>query len=157
MIASCISPSCILFIYMVHLGTAVADIGRGRGYPVGNAIWCIRRLRPWDGRDEDLVGPTFSIHCTILVPPLKTRTHFQNLALSDLLFVTICIPPTAVDYAIGWPFGLGVCRVVQYLVHVSTYREARQNSSLHLYHSEKFSFAPIGNLRCYKRYFRREF
>ena len=58
-----------------------------------------------------------------MVPPFETRTHFQNLALSDLLFVTICIPPTAVDYAIGWPFGPGVCRVVQYLVHVSTYRD----------------------------------
>ena len=54
----------------------------------------------------------------------------QNLALSDLLFVTICIPPTAVDYAIGWPFGLGVCRVVQYLIHVSTYREARRDSEI---------------------------
>ena len=50
----------------------------------------------------------------------------QNLALSDLLFVTICIPPTAVDYAAGWPFGLRVCRVVQYLIHVSTYREEEE-------------------------------
>ena len=133
---------------MVHLGTAVADIGRGRGYPVGNAIWCIRRLRPWDGRDEDLVGPTFSINCTILVPPLKTLIHFQNLALSDLLFVTICIPPTAVDYAIGWPFGLGVCRVVQYLVHVSTYRDRGTTEFItsFVYHTENFSFALIGNL-----------
>ena len=43
------------------------------------------------------------------------------MALSDLLFVTICIPPTAVDYAIGWPFGSRSCKIVQYLVHVSTY------------------------------------
>ena len=43
------------------------------------------------------------------------------MALSDLLFVTICIPPTAVDYAIGWPFGELWCKVVQYLVHVTTY------------------------------------
>lgn len=46
---------------------------------------------------------------------------FQNLAIADLLFVTICIPPTAVDYAIGWPFGSALCSVVQYLVHVTTY------------------------------------
>ena len=46
----------------------------------------------------------------------------QNLALSDLLFVTICIPPTAVDYAIGWPFGDTCCKLVQYLVHITTYK-----------------------------------
>ena len=45
--------------------------------------------------------------------------------------MTICIPPTAVDYAIGWPFGLGVCRVVQYLVHVSTYREEQGHHRIH--------------------------
>jgi hypothetical protein len=26
-----------------------------------------------------------------------------------------------VDYAIGWPFGDSMCRLVQYLIHVSTY------------------------------------
>ncbi len=43
------------------------------------------------------------------------------MSLSDLLFVTICIPPTAVDYAIGWPFGNAWCKLVQYLVHASVY------------------------------------
>ena len=45
----------------------------------------------------------------------------QNLALSDLLFVSICIPLTAVHYAIGWPFGSVCCKLVQYLIHVTTY------------------------------------
>ena len=46
---------------------------------------------------------------------------FQNLSLSDLLFVTICIPPTAVDYAVGWPLGPVWCKLVQFLVHATTY------------------------------------
>jgi allatostatin receptor len=45
----------------------------------------------------------------------------QNLSLTDLLFVTICIPPTAVDYAEGWPFGPAWCSVVQFLIHLTTY------------------------------------
>ncbi|CAB4065996.1 ASTA-R [Lepeophtheirus salmonis] len=44
-----------------------------------------------------------------------------NLALSDLLLLIICIPPTAVDYAVGWPFGKELCIVVQYLIHVTVY------------------------------------
>jgi len=43
------------------------------------------------------------------------------LALTDLLFVSICIPPTAVDYAVGWPLGRVSCKLVQYFIHVSTY------------------------------------
>ena len=90
-------------------------------------------LSPWHGtimalrKMKKFLVP-HSVHCLL---PLNQDFFWQNLALSDLLFVTICIPPTAVDYAIGWPFGLGVCRVVQYLVHVSTYREARQDSETH--------------------------
>ncbi|QQP52479.1 AllatostatinA receptorlike, partial [Caligus rogercresseyi] len=38
-----------------------------------------------------------------------------------LLLLTICIPPTAVDYAVGWPFGNKLCVTVQYLIHVSVY------------------------------------
>lgn len=46
---------------------------------------------------------------------------FQNLAISDLLFVIICIPPSALDYVISWPLGDICCRVVQYIIHVTCY------------------------------------
>ena len=44
---------------------------------------------------------------------------FQNLAVSDLLFVIICIPPTALSYSISWPLGDICCRIVQYIIHVT--------------------------------------
>ncbi len=35
--------------------------------------------------------------------------------------MTICIPPTAVDYAVGWPLGAAWCKLVQFLIHATTY------------------------------------
>ena len=49
------------------------------------------------------------------------KLFFQNLATSDLIFVTVCIPPTAISYAVSWPFGDVFCRIVQYLIHASCY------------------------------------
>ena len=46
-------------------------------------------------------------------------SFFQNLAVSDLLFVIICITPTALDYAIDWPLGDICCRIMQYIIHVT--------------------------------------
>ena len=46
---------------------------------------------------------------------------FQNLAISDLLFVTICIPSTAISYARDWPFGDVFCRLFQYINYVTCY------------------------------------
>ena len=48
-------------------------------------------------------------------------TDFQNLAISDLLFVTICIPSTAISYARDWPFGDVFCRLFQYINYVTCY------------------------------------
>ena len=50
---------------------------------------------------------------------LASFSFFQNLAVSDLLFVIICIPPTALDYAIDWPLGDICCRIMQYIIHVT--------------------------------------
>jgi hypothetical protein len=46
---------------------------------------------------------------------------FQNLATADLLFIVTCIPPTAIDYAVGWPLDDLWCKIVQYLINVTTY------------------------------------
>jgi len=48
-----------------------------------------------------------------------TNVLIVNLAVSDLLFVIICIPPTALDYAIDWPLGDICCRIMQYIIHVT--------------------------------------
>jgi hypothetical protein len=45
----------------------------------------------------------------------------QNLATADLLFIVTCIPPTAIDYAVGWPLDDLWCKIVQYLINVTTY------------------------------------
>jgi allatostatin receptor len=43
------------------------------------------------------------------------------LATADLLFIVTCIPPTAIDYAMGWPLDDQWCKIVQYLINVTTY------------------------------------
>ena len=55
--------------------------------------------------------------------PLYNRNSFffQNLAISDLLFVTICIPAAATAYTGNWPFGDIFCRISQYMIHVTCY------------------------------------
>ena len=49
-------------------------------------------------------------------PQMRNTTNLLilNLAVADLLFITMCVPFTAVDYVImAWPFGLVWCRTVQ--------------------------------------------
>ena len=53
--------------------------------------------------------------------PIWIPTYFQNLAISDLLFVIICIPSTAISYARDWPFGDVFCRLFQYINYVTCY------------------------------------
>src|SRR6218665_1433055 len=51
-----------------------------------------------------------------------TNVLIINLAAADLLFIVICVPFTAIGYAIPvWPFGDGWCKIYQYVVHVTAY------------------------------------
>jgi len=49
-----------------------------------------------------------------------TNTLIISLAVADLLFIVICVPFTAVSYAITvWPFGTAWC-MVSYSVQLSS-------------------------------------
>ena len=52
-----------------------------------------------------------------------TNLLIINLAMADLLFIVLCVPFTAVDYALPmqWPFGNIWCSIVQYMLHVTAY------------------------------------
>ena len=51
-----------------------------------------------------------------------TNMLILNLAVADLLFITLCVPFTATDYALNyWPFGLLWCQTVQYLIYATSY------------------------------------
>ena len=51
-----------------------------------------------------------------------TNLLIINLAVADLLFIIICVPFTAMGYAmIHWPFGDYWCKIYQYMVHVTAY------------------------------------
>lgn len=55
-------------------------------------------------------------------PQMRNTTNLLiiNLAIADLLFIVLCVPFTAWDYAFPyWPFGDIWCRCVQYLILVS--------------------------------------
>ena len=52
----------------------------------------------------------------------STNVLIINLAVADLLFIVLCVPGTAVGYALPvWPFGVAWCRVYQYVIHVTAY------------------------------------
>ena len=48
---------------------------------------------------------------------------FVPFQLSDLLFILLCVPFTAADYALTsvWPFGSLWCSMVQYLIIVTVF------------------------------------
>ncbi len=51
-----------------------------------------------------------------------TNVLILNLAVADLLFIVLCVPFTATDYALNrWPFGLAWCQAVQYLIYATSY------------------------------------
>ena len=51
-----------------------------------------------------------------------TNLLILNLAVADLLFILVCVPATASDYVLmHWPFGLTLCRTVQYIIYVTAY------------------------------------
>ena len=43
------------------------------------------------------------------------------MAIADLLFVLVCLPPTAVSYVGDWPTGDIGCKLNQYLIPVAMY------------------------------------
>uniref|UniRef100_A0A914UYI7 G-protein coupled receptors family 1 profile domain-containing protein n=1 Tax=Plectus sambesii TaxID=2011161 RepID=A0A914UYI7_9BILA len=52
----------------------------------------------------------------------STNTLIIGLAASDLLFLTLCVPFTAADYALPvWAFPYWWCGMMNYLQHVSAY------------------------------------
>ena len=51
-----------------------------------------------------------------------TNILIINLAVADLLFIVMCVPFTAVSYAITvWPFGSVFCKIYQYALNVTAY------------------------------------
>ena len=71
-----------------------------------------------------LIGNTLVIAVVKANPQMKNTTNMLilNLAVADLLFVLICVPFTASDYVLMyWPFGLFLCRSVQYIIYVTAY------------------------------------
>ena len=51
-----------------------------------------------------------------------TNALIINLAIADLVFIVVCVPFTAVTYAIPvWPFGSVFCKIYQYVIHVTAH------------------------------------
>lgn len=51
-----------------------------------------------------------------------TNVLIANLATADLIFIVICVPFTAVLYAVStWPFGTVWCKIYQYLINATAY------------------------------------
>lgn len=49
-----------------------------------------------------------------------TNYLIVNLAIADILFVFLCAPYTALEYAtIVWPFGDVICKISHYMVYVT--------------------------------------
>lgn len=69
------------------------------------------------------VGNFMVIVVVLSDPQMRSTTNILilNLAVADLLFVILCVPFTATDYALPhrWPFGNVWCKVVQYLIIVT--------------------------------------
>ncbi|RWS28189.1 allatostatin-A receptor-like protein [Leptotrombidium deliense] len=71
-----------------------------------------------------LIGNALVVIVVLCNPQMRSTTNLLiiNLAIADLLFIVVCVPFTAWDYALSyWPFGLVCCRIVQYFIHVCAY------------------------------------
>lgn len=50
-----------------------------------------------------------------------TNFYIMNVAISDIVFVVICVPLTSVSYGMSyWPFGQFFCKLNAYMQCVST-------------------------------------
>ena len=70
------------------------------------------------------IGNFLVVFTVVVSKNMTTVTNILilNLALSDLLFLGVCIPFAATDYIVlSWPYGETACKVVQYLIHLSAY------------------------------------
>ncbi|RWS08322.1 allatostatin-A receptor-like protein [Dinothrombium tinctorium] len=71
-----------------------------------------------------LIGNALVVIVVLCNPQMRSTTNLLiiNLAIADLLFIVVCVPFTAWDYALSyWPFGEVCCRIVQYFIHVCAY------------------------------------
>lgn len=72
-----------------------------------------------------VAGNGLVIYVIVSSPRMRasvTTVLLLNLAVSDLLFVIICVPFTAYKFhSIEWPFGNLACQLVQFLVYVCVY------------------------------------
>ena len=64
---------------------------------------------------------------SLVIYVITTRKHMQSvytimllgLAVSDLVFVTICVPMTAYNACYNWQLGDAICKITQWLIHGS--------------------------------------
>ena len=64
---------------------------------------------------------------SLVIYVITTRKHMQTvytimllgLAVSDLIFVTICVPMTAYNLCYNWQLGDAICKITQWLIHGS--------------------------------------
>ncbi|CRL02286.1 CLUMA_CG015406, isoform A [Clunio marinus] len=69
-----------------------------------------------------LIGNALVVIVVAFNPLMRSTTNILiiNLAISDLMFVIMCIPFTASDYILpNWPFGDLMCKIVQYMIVVT--------------------------------------
>ncbi|EZA62646.1 allatostatin-A receptor isoform X2 [Ooceraea biroi] len=70
-----------------------------------------------------LAGNSLVVVVVAANPEMRSTTNILiiNLAVADLLFIVFCIPFTATDFVMPWPFGNIWCKIVQYLIIVTAY------------------------------------
>ena len=71
-----------------------------------------------------LIGNLLVIIVVILNQQMRSTTNILiiSLAIADLLFIVVCVPFTAVMYAVPlWPFGTIFCKAYQYVIHVTAH------------------------------------
>jgi allatostatin receptor len=70
------------------------------------------------------IGNGLVIFVMAAQPKLRTVTNLLllNLAVSDLFFLVVCGSFSVVHYVLSeWPLGSTLCRIIQYLLYVSSY------------------------------------
>lgn len=94
--------------------SAVVQFVTGRLVPV---LFCIISLTGIVG-NAIVIVVALSDHLT----RNTTNVLIANLAIADLIFIVVCVPFTAVLYAVSsWPFGMAWCKIYQYLINATAY------------------------------------
>jgi len=71
-----------------------------------------------------LVGNALVIFVVLSCSHMRTTTNalITSLAVADLVFIVVCVPFTAVAYAMPvWPFGVTWCKTTNYVINVTAY------------------------------------